>query len=180
MPLNTARFSLHGRRRPSFRRASSGKKGPMKFHCSSGGHGDEAHPEGPFRQNGTASSSYRRRRAFSSRNGVTRDFTVESRHRATPDRLRTVKEDHGAAETSMKAVRRETRRLVRRWHLVLFLALCLRPPLIAQDDWTVRVDGRQMRVRTVGAGRCAAAGCRLREWGWYRAECLVTRLTERF
>jgi pimeloyl-ACP methyl ester carboxylesterase len=50
----------------------------------------------------------------------------------------------------MKPVRCERRRFVRRWHLVLFFALCLRPPLIAQVDRTVRVDGRQMRVRTLG------------------------------
>lgn len=33
--INTARFSLPGRPRPSLRRVNSGKKGPMKSHCSS-------------------------------------------------------------------------------------------------------------------------------------------------
>ena len=53
-------------------------------------------------------------------------------------------------EASQKAVRRERRPFVRRWHLILFLALFLSPPLMAQDNRTVRVDGRQMRVRVAG------------------------------
>jgi pimeloyl-ACP methyl ester carboxylesterase len=53
-------------------------------------------------------------------------------------------------EASKKAVRRERRHFVRRWHLVLLLALSLSPSLMAQDDRTVRVDDRQMRVRVAG------------------------------
>ena len=34
-PFSTARFSFQGRPRRSFRRASVGKKGPMRAHCSS-------------------------------------------------------------------------------------------------------------------------------------------------
>jgi hypothetical protein len=60
----------------------------------------------------------------------------------------------------MEAIRHERGRLVRRGHLVLFLALCLRPPLFAQDDRTVRVDRGQMRVRTLGL-RDDARGRRL-------------------
>lgn len=53
-------------------------------------------------------------------------------------------------EGSMSVRRRERRRVTRDWQLVPVLALCLGPALIAQDDATVRVDGRPMRVHTLG------------------------------
>jgi hypothetical protein len=49
MPLSTARFSLQGRSRPSAWRTGSGKKRPIRFHCSSvrsreWGRSSEGHP----------------------------------------------------------------------------------------------------------------------------------------
>ena len=55
-------------------------------------------------------------------------------------------------EASDKALQQKALHPVRRWSLLPLFVLCLGPGVAAQDDRTVQVDGRPMRVRTDGPG----------------------------